>query len=309
MFIFAIFAFVIAFAALVWVILLVRKHWKEIRLLDPLSIKEERERQRREALLKRRFERLNADKIQPFRRLGEKMKRRVNHFYQKTYARLQAFESFYKNIKHPFSTVTPSTRERISTLLHEARALIRDLKWADAERRYLEVLSLDPRHAEAYKGLGFIYLKQKLFPQAKETFQFLIKMKEADDSTYAGLAEIAEAEEDKSEAESWHLKAVESSPRQAHRHAQLAQFYLDRHELAKAWPSAKRASDLEPLSAKYLELSLEIALQLGDRKEARHRYDRLRLLTEDRTKYQIWKEKVETLETTGESEKKKEVKS
>lgn len=292
-------SFVVAILALVWVIMLVRKHWKEIRLLDPLSIKEERERQRREVVLKRRFHRINADSVQPFKRLGERMRRSLHRTYQNTEAKLQAFEDFYKSLKHPFSTVTPTTRERINTLLHEARALIRDLKWADAERRYLEVLSLDPRHAEAYKGLGQIYLKQKVYAQAKETFLFLVKMKSADDATYAGLADVAESENDFAAAEAWRLKAVEFNPRHAHRHAQLAEFYLAHQEPAKAWPSAKRASDLEQMSAKYLELSLEIAILLNDKKEARHRYDRLRLLSEDRGKYQSWREKVEALEQTS----------
>jgi len=272
------------------------RHWKEVRLLDPLSIKEERERQRREALLQRRFARMNADKIQPLRRLGAHLKRSAMRLYKRTEERLQAFEAMYKNIKHPLAAMAPTIRERMNTLLHEARTLMRDLKWADAERRYLEVLSLDQRQAEAYKGLGQIYLKQRLYPQAKETFEFLSKIKQADDATFAGLAEIAEAETDFKRAEAMRIKAVECNPRQAHRHAQLAQFYLARNEPNKAWPSAKRASDLEPTSAKYLEVSLEVAILLGDRKEARHRYDRLRLVSEDRTKFQSLRERVEALE-------------
>lgn len=289
-------AFPVAGISLLALISLFVRHWKEIRLLDPLSIKEEREKKQRDELIHRRFERLHANKIEPFKRLGEKIKRSSARLYHRSYERLQAFEALYKNIKNPFSSVTPTTRERIKTLLREGRALIRDLKWADAERRYVEVLSIDAHQAEAYRGLGEIYLKQKLYPQAKETFEFLIKMKEADDATYTGLAEIAEAEENLQAAEEMRLKAVEYNPRQAHRHAQLATYYLEQGEPIKAWPSAKRASDLEPMSTKYLELSLEVAILLGDRKEARHRYDRLRLLSEDRTRFQSWRDKVEAME-------------
>ena len=292
----AIIAFLVSGVALVAAGFFLFRHWKEIRLLDPLSIKEERERQKREQLLHRRFSRLNANKLQPLRRFASHLKQSTARFYRRTEERLQSFEAVYKNIKHPFASLAPTTRERINTLLHEARTLLRDLKWAEAERRYLEALSLDQRQAEAYKGLGQIYLKQHLYPQAKETFEFLLKIKQADDATFAGLADIAEAQADDKRAEEMRLKAVEFNSRQAHRHVQLAQFYLARHEPNKAWPSAKRASDLEPGSAKYLEVSLEIAILLGDRKEARHRYDRLRLLSEDRNKMQVWREKVEALE-------------
>lgn len=298
-------AFPIAGVSLITLASLFVRHWKEIRLLDPLSIKEEREKKQRDELIQRRFERLHANKIEPFKRLGEKIKRSSARLYQRSYDRLQAFEALYKNIKNPFSVVAPTTRERIKTLLREGRALMRDLKWADAERRYVEVLSIDAHQAEAYRGLGEIYLKQKLYPQAKETFEFLIKIKEADDATYTGLAEIAEADGNLQETEEMRLKAVEYNPRQAHRHAQLASFYLEQNQPTKAWPSAKRASDLEPMSAKYLELSLEIAILLGDRKEARHRYDRLRLLSEDRTRFQSWREKVEMMGTNTKEEAKK----
>jgi len=289
-------AFVIAALALGVALWILIKHWEEIRLLDPLSIKEEQHRQKREAIIVKRFERIRAEQLQPFQRLGRHLHRAASQAYERANERMRNLESFYQNVTRPFATMAPTLRERIKTLLDEGRSLTRDQKWADAERRYLEILSLDARHAEAYKGLGQIYLKQKLYPQAKETFDFVAKMKKADDATYAALAEIAEAEQDFARAETMRLKAVEASPRQAHRYAELANFYVERLQDAKAWPSAKRASDLEPSSAKYLELSLDLALRAGDVIEARRRYNRLRLLTEDRSRFQHWREKVEALE-------------
>lgn len=269
------------------------RRWKEIRLLDPTSIKEEQQRQQREAMIRRRFDRLRADQILPFKRIGRQLSRGISKAYSNAYEKLQAFEKVYQNAKSPFAAMAPSTRERIKTLLTEARSLMRDLKWADAERRCLEALSQDQRCVDAYKILGQIYLKQKLYPQAKETFEFVIKMKKADDATFAALAEIAEFDGDLTRAEAMRLKAVELSPRQSHRHAELAAFYLAKGEPAKAWPSAKRASDLEPTSAKYLETSLEAAIALGDVKEARARFDKLRLLTDDHAKFQSWREKID----------------
>jgi tetratricopeptide (TPR) repeat protein len=295
----------IAVASFGTVVFIVARHWKEIRLLDPMTIKEERERQKRENMITRRFERVRADRMMPIKRLGRHLHRKAKEAYTKTYQRMQSFEALYHNAKSPFASLAPSTRDRIKTLVTEARSLVRDLKWAEAERRLLEVLSLDQRHADAYKLLGQMYLKQKLYPQAKETFEFLIKLKKADDASFAGLAEIAESDEDFAKAESMRLKAVEVSPKQSFRYAELAAFYLSRNEPAKAWTFAKRASDLEPTSAKYLELSLDIAVRLNDRAEARRRYDRLRLLSEDRSRFQTWREKVEALEagTVGKGKK------
>lgn len=288
-------SFVIAALALAFAISILVRHWKEIRLLDPDSIREERLKREREKVIQRRFERVHADRIAAVNRFGRHVGKRATEAYRRTYRKLQSFDTVYKSVSAPLSAMAPSQRERIKTLLTEARAFIRDLKWADAERRCVEILSMDARQIEAYRLLGQIYLKQKLYPQAIETFEYLVKTRKADDATYAGLADLAEAAGDRMRAEVMRLKAVDASPRQAHRHAEAADFFLKTKEVERAWPFAKRAAELEPQSAKYLELSLDAAILLGDRKEAEARYRRLRLLSDDPNRFQAWKEKIDGL--------------
>jgi len=294
----AVVSYSIAAIALVVMGLLVVKHWKEVRLLDPMSIKEEQTKKKREEMLQRRFERMSSDRIEAVKRAGRQIGRSATQSYRRLYRRLQSFENIYRKTSNPLSTMAPSSRERIKTLLSDARSLMRDLKWADAERRLLEVLALDKRDEDAFRQLGQIYLKQKLYPQAKETFEFLQKIGKADDANFSGLAEIAEAEGNLALAELMRKKAVEASPRQPHRYAELAQFYLDQDKPEQAWPNAQKASELEAGSAKYLELSLETAILLGDQEEARARYNRLRLLIDDQARFQTWKEKIDALETS-----------
>lgn len=293
---FPLLAFVIALVAFGIAASILWRHWEKIRLFDPESLKEEQHRQKRAEVIRRRFERMRSDRIQPFKRLGRQISRATSRSYESLLGRLQAFEAMYKNVKNPLAAIAPSTRERIKMLLSEGRSLARDLKFADAERRYLEVLALDGRQADAYKGLGQIYLKQKLYPQAKETFEFLVKIKKTDDSIYAGLADIAEAEGDRHQVEAMRIKAAQVSPRQAHRHAELAQYYLDQNQLVHAKESVTKALDLEKNSAKYTELALEIALARKDLKEARLAFDRVRVLSDDQTRFQTWREKIDALE-------------
>jgi tetratricopeptide (TPR) repeat protein len=295
----ALVSFLVAALALAVVIFLIAKHWKDIRLLDPQSIREQRLKAERSKVIERRFERMTSDRVAAMSRAARQLGRRATERYRRVYNRLLSLDRVYRKVTSPLAAMAPSQRERVKALLSEARSLVRDLKWADAERRCLEVLSLDARHAEAYKLLGLIYLKQKLYPQAKETFEYLVKTKKGDDSTFAGLADIAEASGDMARAEAMRLKAVEASPRQAFRQAEAAQFFIDRGRGEQAWPFAARASELEPGSAKYLELSLEAAILLGDRNEAETRYRRLRLLSDDPNRFQSWKEKLEALPKKG----------
>jgi tetratricopeptide (TPR) repeat protein len=216
--------------------------------------------------------------------------------FHAAYIKLIQLDRFYKQAKAPLAKIAPSVQDRIQSLIDEARSLARDLKWADAERRYLEVLSIDNRNVDAYKGLGNLYLKQRLYPQAHETFEFLVKIRKADDACYAGLAEIAEAEGDVMTAEAMRIKALELQPRRADRHAELAEFYLSRSQPGKAWPLAKRAADLEPKSAKYLTTAIEAAVQTGNHAEARRRYDKLRLISSDSQKLQSLKERIDAIQ-------------
>lgn len=275
---------------------IVRKHWSEIRLLDPESVKEERQRRKRLEMIQRRFDRIRTEQLLPFRRLGRAIGLGATAFQKRLQERVQAFETTYRAVKNPFTAIAPTTRERIKTLLSEGRSLARDLKFADAERRFLEILSLDTRHVDAYKGLGMIYLKQKLYPQARETFEFLLKLKKTDDVVYAGLAEIAEAEGDLIKAETQREKAVELGARQPQRAAELAEFLLRQNRAAEALVHAEKAVAREPGSARYIELALETAIAAKDIKRARHWYDRYRLTAEDQQRFHTLREKVEKLE-------------
>lgn len=274
----------------------VGRHWREIRLLNPDSIKEELVRKKRDELITRRFERVKASALFPIKALLHQAIIAGKKTFHGAYIKLVKLDRFYKQSKTPLGGAVSNNADRVKLLMDEAKSLTRDSKWADAERRYLEVLSIDKRNVYAYRGLAVIYLKQKLFPQAKETFEFLVKTKKADDSCYAGLAEIAEEEGDINSAEQWYRKAVEYQPRLAHRHAELAMFYLDRQEPAKAWPFISRAAELEPKSPKYLVLTIETAIRIGNREEARRRYDALRLVSEDRQKLQTLKERLDEME-------------
>ena len=263
--------------------------------MNPDSIKEERDRQRRDELMLQRFERVTAETINPFRLLFARAVTATKVAYHASYLKLVRLEKFYAHAKAPFAALNPSVRDRVKTLVDEARSLARDLKWAEAERRYLDVLAIDNRYWDAYRGLGGIYLKQKMYPQAKETFEFLLKMKKGDDATFAALADIAEQEGDMARAEEMRGRAVEIRPRLANRHAEMATFYVARSDAPSAWPFAKRAVELDAKSGKYLELLLEVAILLGDRMEARKAYDKLRLVSDDRPRLQSLKDKLDSI--------------
>ena len=86
-----------------------------------------------------------------------------------------------------------------------------------------------------------------------------------------------------------------AAPRNPKRHAELAAHYMKYGSPEAAWEAAKAATDLDNASPRFLELSVEAAILVRDRNEAERRFDRLRMLINDRSKLQSLREKIEAL--------------
>jgi len=285
----------IGVVSLVLLFVIVFRHWKEIRLLDPESIQDEQVRKKQKRILENRFERVKTSTIHPMQSVLAKIVIVIKKTFHAGYIKLIRIDRLYKQAKSPFAHMGPSDEDRMKSLLDEARSLTRDEKWGDAERRFLEVLTIDQRSPDAYKGLAGLYLKQKMYSQAKETYEFLRKGGNADDVVFAGLAEIAEQEGNEKRAEEMLQKALEIRPKLAYRHAELASFFLRNKRPQEAWVPIEDAVKLEPGSVKFLEQALEIALQIGDLAHAQKKYDALRFLQKDRRSLQVWKDRLEAL--------------
>ncbi len=180
-------------------------------------------------------------------------------------------------------------------MLREAASVAAGGDAARAERIYVEILKMNPRQGDAYRGLGMLYLLNRQYRQAKETLDYLVRIGGADGEVFAGLGTIAEANGAYTEAEAMRKRALEAEPDAAKRHAELAAFYVRRETPRLAWGLAKKACELDPSSSAYLELSVASAILLADRKEADARYERLRLMGYDRSKLQRLKEKLDAL--------------
>lgn len=65
---------------------------------------------------------------------------------------------------------------RTARFLAEGQKLMGEGKAAEAERKFIEAMSLDTRNIPAYRGLGELYMASKQYEQARETFLFLVKV-------------------------------------------------------------------------------------------------------------------------------------
>jgi tetratricopeptide (TPR) repeat protein len=280
---------IIAIISGVTVLILLIRHWREIRLLDVGTIRAEQEKKARDRIMCDRFDRLLKRWSAPIRQTG----RRATQWFARAVQDAEAKLSITRTSADPHAPRMPSGR--IVQLLDEASTCVQEGKSSRAERLYLEVLKIDMRQADAYKGLGELYLADRQYPQAKETFDFLVSIHRADDAVYAGLATIAEADNRLLDAERDRKRAIEIKPHSSQRFAELASHYLKRAMAKEALAAAQEAARLDPADLRTLELSCRAAILLRDRHLAEFALRDLRLNGYDRERLDSLKEQVDEM--------------
>lgn len=280
-------ALFVAFVAAAVIAVVFFMHWKEIRLLDPDTIQAEQERKKHEYEVMRRLDVRLRQAAVPFQRWGRTLRRA----YRRAEERLMRASGIDKAVSSDTSPV-------VQSLLKSAVVATENGEFAEAERVYLEILKQDRHQFQAYRGLGELYMRQRAWPQAKETFLFLERIRGCDDACYANLASIARQEGKVADAERWQKRSVEVAPRNAERHKELAELYMANGAADYAWVAARRASELDPTNPRVLELSVRAAILVRDREEAERRYEQLRPLTRDRQLLQLLREQIDGILAT-----------
>jgi tetratricopeptide (TPR) repeat protein len=275
------------------------RHWQEIRLLDPDTIRAEQERKARNRIMRERFERHFKRWTAPLRHASRQTLHHLTESIVHMEQRLHQAAGGEQRPSEPYGAEKQVSGGRVMQLIREAQAMAKEGKVGRAERAYLEALKIDMKNVDAYRGLGALYLADRQLKQAKETFDFLVHLNAADGAVYAGLAAIAEAEANNAEAEDYYQKALASEP-SALRHAELGEYYL-RHERGElALEQAKLARALDPESTRHLELLAEAAILLRSRKEAELAYQTLRIKGCERSVLLRLKEQLDGLEEAEE---------
>ncbi len=166
--------------------------------------------------------------------------------------------------------------EKIRELLSQAEELFNAGKYLEAEQKYIEIIALDNKNIEAYKGLGELYLEQKDYDQAKETMEFILKLNKDDARTYARLGAITSQKGNLEEAKEYYLKSLALSSESAAAHVDLGLVCQATGDKEEAFKCLQKASEIEPNNPRYLDLLLEMAIMLGRKGLAEETFKKLK---------------------------------
>lgn len=288
---------IVAIICLIVIAVIVIKKFPRLVIIDVETMMKEKEAKIKEKIIWQRIARKSRERGAPMIRAWEEAKKKVDAFFKKTKERARKLENKYKTeqrIGKP-SKLKPATEGKTKSLLETANDLMAQEKFAEAEGKLIEAVGLDHQNIEAYWGLAQIYFKTKQLDQAKETLDFIIKLRKDDDKTYAMQGEIAFLEGKYDDAKEYLLIALARNAAVVNYYINLAKVYsaLNSHEEAQG--TLLSAKDIEPKNPKILDFLLENSIILANKELAEKTFEEFKLLNPDNPKLQEWRKKIDEL--------------
>lgn len=242
---------------LLWIAL---RKLPQLRIVDPSTSREAKTKGLKYAILRKRFERLSGERADNVRKTLGGPFVWIQKKVRRTAAKLADIERSYAERQKKATKQKPNAQE-LRKMLEEARVLTDKQAYDAAEKKLVEILSLDPKNTDAYEYIGRLYIYTKNLENAKEAFRYLSKLAPHDASVLASLGEIATLEND----------------------------------LQGAFTYFSRAKNISPNNPKYLDFFIEAAIKKNDVMEAELTLDHLREVNPDNQKIALFEERIAEL--------------
>jgi intraflagellar transport protein 88 len=143
-------------------------------------------------------------------------------------------------------------------LAREADKLVKEEKYVEAEKKYIEALSIEQKNPKLYEKLGRLYVRNKNYDQARDTLRFASRLSPNDASVVAALGEIAFARNEFSDAITYFQHAVALRPRSPRYLDFLLEACIAGNNRAGAKEALSQLSAVNPENAKLSEFDRRI---------------------------------------------------
>ncbi len=281
---------------------IIARHFPQLSNLDVQGLPEEQAaRKKREIIGKRvdeqarNFQTVLGKRLQPLATPWRKIQLRFRVYVGKM-ERLWHHEEAVKKAANPPEPLNNVDKEqKLGELIQEGVNSLNHEHYEQAEESFIAAIKIDQNSTAAYRGLADTYFAKENFTEAKETYRFLLQMEPDNDSVLAKLGEIAEQQGNTQEAIECYQQAVIINDLLSPRFYHLAELLLKVKEPGAALEAIQSALELEPKNPKYLDLLIEVAILLNDKKLASEVYKELRLVNPENQKLESFKIRIEEL--------------
>src|SRR3989338_1075944 len=277
--------------------IIVRK-FPQLAILDVDNIPEVKEKKKKNEFFKKRAEQHAvlsltelSKRLRPFLQMLKEIQLRFRKYVGKVELEVLKIAR-EKRTKKAAEVPVAERKQELDVLLREARQAFEENNLEKGEELFISAIRVDPKHADAYRGLVDVYLEQTQYDEAEESYQFALKLNPDDDGVYVKLGELAEQRGDTAKAIEYIQQAALLNDQLASRFTKLSDLLFSLEQYGAAFEAAKQALLIEPENPKYLDSVAELAILSGDKKTAEEAYQRLRMVNPENQKLDALKDKI-----------------
>lgn len=263
------------------IIVIVVRKFSVLASLDVDTIQEERELKMKEQIIGTRIKRNFFKYYSKIFRFIVPIGEAITKFFRWSYGKLTDYRENYKDSRASQENETAL----VERLMTEARDLVKRENFEDAEKKYIEIIGLEPRHVRAFKELGQLYYIRKDFNEAKQTYEHVLKLMEN---------ELSNSSIDRA--------SHGNSPESIELNSQIASIYFEYSLVNKSLETYKEAQKtinqalkIEPNNPRYLDTKLEISIINKDKGSALDAYDKLKEVNPENQKLEDFKKEIDEI--------------
>lgn len=272
--------FLILLSLFIVIVIIVRK-FPVLASLDLDTIQAEKEAQFKEQIisnrLKRNIVRYNSKFVNIFKPLGSAIANVLKSLYEK----LLNFKENYNK-----EGVSELANNNVDLMIGDAEELVREEKIEEAEKKFIDIISLDSQNLEAFKGLGKLYIDKKQYREAKQTFEHVLRLLEHDELRIGASStdEVGGLADNK--VDNHYLSSI---------YYELSKACKDNEEYKEALANIIKSTEIEPNNPRYLDMKLEISIINKDKVVALEALEKLKEVNSENNKLKEFEEKIREL--------------
>jgi len=271
---------VIGISVIVILFVLIKKLPK-LKVLDVNTVPEEKSAKVRNRILVDRMKRKTDVSKAVFHKVGTPFWNICKNVCGKISKRFRDLEKKYQKEAGNTGGSTTDIKGRINSLMAETESFFKAEKYKDAEKKYIEIITLDPKNLKAYKGLGEVYINLKEYKQALETYIFVLKLEQKSGKAVA-----------KQGKEGQKINTFTNAHELADAHIDLGEVYQMMEKYKEAMNHYKKALAFEPNNPRNLDQMIELSLIVKEKDLGLEMIARLEKTNPENQKLREYKDKV-----------------
>jgi len=255
------------------ILMIVIKKFPALAILDADKVPGAKEARFKDQIIRQRVERDLARSAAIFARFWLAVNNYLKNFFSASQAKLKKVKL---NYRLSAALSYPEKQKRARELFLAADDRIKKNDLAGAEEKLIEIIALDQKSLRAFFSLAGVYETQKKWPEAKQTYEYALKLARQykDDETIMGDLTPAEI------------------------YFSLAETGRAADDLDAALENIQEALELDPNNPRFLDLILDLSIMKKDYALAKEYWEKLAQANPENNKLAEWQEKIEALEKT-----------